>query len=205
MSAEFFVDGRRCVFLHIPKTGGNWVEAALRSLDLDGFNLMLGLRERHNLFHHQLADAYSFCFVRHPVSWYESCFKFQTAQGWRKASDYNPDGWHPWGGLDECRADDFGDFVANCARLQPGFVTRMYESYTGPDGAERVNAIGRQEHLAADLFEVLTTLGVDVALDDLQSLDPVLVSDSVETSWPADQLAVIRQLESPTIDRYHYG
>ena len=104
----------------------------LRSLDLDGYSLMLGLEERHNPFYEQLAECFRFCFVRHPGSWYESYFKYQTTVGWLKSNQLNPDGWHRWRGLDQCASDDFCTFVRNCIRWQPAYLTRMYEWYAGP-------------------------------------------------------------------------
>jgi hypothetical protein len=205
MSVEFYVNGRQCVFLHVPKTGGNWVEKVLSSLHLDRFSRMDGVMNRHNLFLEKLAGAFSFCFVRHPVKWYESYFRYQSGPGhWRRGFQFNPHGWHPWSSLDDCKCLDFSGFIEKCIRLQPAYVTRLYEWYTGPQGAERVSFIGRQENLASDLCDALSQSGLNIDPQKIYKATPEFVSPPILAEWNPINLEQIQQLERVAIKRFGY-
>src|SRR5690349_19299268 len=106
------------VFLHIPKTGGRWVGKVLTAAGLVESNLghmhadaervlspvagsgrqLLAylLKRRMGLLPRKV--PFMFCFVRHPLDWYESFFNYnrEPAVNWRYEGDVNdPDNWHP--------------------------------------------------------------------------------------------------------------
>ena len=99
-------------FLHIPKTGGSWVTSVLESNNLvlsrsnhkhaDYDSNLLGrksitgrqhLLEAVKLLNKKFISKtiqkeknilypFRFCFVRHPLSWYESWWRYMEGLGW---------------------------------------------------------------------------------------------------------------------------
>ena len=152
---------RRSVFYHIPKTGGTWVKVAMKEAGLQThatrnitaahpFNLKRAHATPDIVRPKDVAGKFSFCFVRRPVAWYRSYWSFRSRKGARRDEKFPADG--VW-------SDDFDQFVNNCLDLYPsGFVSTLYQFYTGLNG-ERVDFIGRQEHLADDLVRSLGMAG----------------------------------------------
>jgi hypothetical protein len=207
--ALVLVDGS--VFLHIPKTGGTWVTEALSEAGL----VRRHITKKHAdidrlLFHWQrkgkeYTPPFIFCFVRHPLSWYESYFKFvsQPEVSWKAwgSSASGSAGWHPNHMLHECRSDDFNEFVRKVVRIRPGYVTEMYGWYTKPP----VTYIGKQETLREDLIEVLKSRGLAFDADRLRKRMTSNVSDNPSPHWePALREQVIR-LEYGGLVRYGYN
>lgn len=91
------------VFLHIPKTGGSFITKVLKELglvsvkrghkhtDIAHLHLPIGtdiirrLRYRVGYMAGLYSDTpFMFCFVRHPLKWYESWYRFMSdpRQNW---------------------------------------------------------------------------------------------------------------------------
>lgn len=202
---SFKILNANALFLHIPKTGGTWIEHATHAA---GIEMQAAPALKHVTWRHSLVNQYLnkysfiFAFVRHPLTWYESWWKFQT---WLKWRDHEPGVWHPQGILAKCASDDFSEFIDNCIKHEPAYVTRMYEWYLGPQGAEFVSFVGRYEHLADDLVRVFNTLSVTFDEDTLRAQAPVNVSESPfgKPAWDEGLRAKILQLEGPAIRRFY--
>lgn len=142
----------KVIFYQIPKTGGTWVRVAMRNAGLR-LNYCQGsdkhefdLRRDHatpNVIHQRYKPShFSFCFVRHPVNWYQSfwSYRMKTRRFWNRR--FPPDRY--W-------SDDFDKFVSNVLSAFPdGFVTALYQYYV-----DDVDYVGRQETLADNLVEAL--------------------------------------------------
>lgn len=185
--AELLRNG--AVFIHVPKCGGNWVRAALRDQRLwrcrIGFKhstpahiddvwrfhrrqFLKHLPTRPDVTPRKLRRAYKFCFVRNPVTWYESWWKFM-------AGDWHPweaGRWHPQRPIDDCGDDDFNRFVENVLRTRPGYVSEMYDWY-----ARGVDFVGRTENLTDDLRRALAGCGLDVDVEALHRVPAENVSE----------------------------
>lgn len=182
------------LFIHIPKTGGNWVSDVLEEEGLvlahvSGKHASDQLADFESFFRQPYAYSkpnralYKFCFVRHPLRWYESWFRMQQAQGWPMRGDASGPGgllpfWNPTAELDRLGGDDFNVFVGNVLRQQPGFVTAMYRRY-----ARGVHFVGRQETLVDDLISVLRKLGVSFNEARIRAHAPVNVSKPLPVAW----------------------
>jgi len=213
------------IFLHVPKTGGRWVTKVLEASGLvvsklghmhadadrvlsplggSGFNLLsfivrrrLGLLPRTNPF--------LFCFVRHPLRWYESFFNYncEDAVNWRYEGDVdNAEQWHPNAPLNGLGSRDFNVFVRNVIAKYPGYVTDMYSRFASP----QVAFVGQQEHLCDDLIDVLKTLRLPFDERFIRNFEEVGVSPKQATKfdWDPALEAEVTRLEYAGLVRWGY-
>ncbi len=169
------------VFLHIPKTGGNWVSKVLSELKLvdtrigqnkhvDQSRLLvplgkggvrwLGPISKWKLRSRLEPRPFIFCFVRHPLSWYESWFHYmsQPTHKWRNYGEEDSlFDWHACSVLNGCGSNDFNEFVSNAMNKCPGFVSHLYQSYTLP----KIDFVGKQETLREDLITLFKIRGFE--------------------------------------------
>ncbi|TWT89101.1 hypothetical protein Mal64_25930 [Pseudobythopirellula maris] len=178
----------KAVFLHIPKTGGNWIREMLKELDL--IDRQLG--HKHADHARYLAAArsetgwrrriqpspkrpFTFCFVRNPLKWYESWFKYQSQPkwNWRDWGDAkDPDNWHACAMLNGLGGSDFNAFVERALDKRPGFVSEMFGWYDAP----AVDFVGRQENLREDFLKAIKAMGLEVDEDRVREFGKVGVS-----------------------------
>jgi hypothetical protein len=199
------------VFLHVPKTGGAWVTSVLESqglierriaeghADMDRALLWFARRRWRS------KPSFIFCFVRNPLSWYESWFRFMSLSKWNwmqfGTSASGSQGWHPNYLLNGCGSDDFNTFVRNVIRARPGYVTEMLGWYTKPP----ISFVGKQENLDADLVDALKQ--AQLPFDEGAVPAAARVNEggeSIGIEWdPALRAEVIR-LEYAAFVRYGY-
>jgi hypothetical protein len=173
------------VFLHIPKTGGTWIKQVLENLDL--IQAPLGHMHSdwdraywHDKLHKDLKVAryllrravrspkarpriepncFRFCFVREPLSWYESYWRFMQSLDWNWKTwgdEVDPHNWHPCAMVNKLGTPDFNAFVHSVNQKRPGFVTELYGWYVRPG----IGFVGRQEYLRQDLMKALSLMNV---------------------------------------------
>ena len=178
------------VFLHIPKTGGNWVIKVLADLGLveKEFKEKHADAKRARVIEPKIGigNRFTFCFTRDPISWYESWWRYQVQRGWTKWSYLT---WHPCARMDACSDNNFNKFIANVIRIAPGFVSDMYSRFTV--GADYV---GHQETLAACLINVLDKLRVEYD-DRIKRIAPINESVIRPIKWDGDLRKQIEILE----------
>lgn len=173
------------LFMHIPKTGGSYIRKLFELLYIKG-------EEKNN--HHScfpellndisindLADKTIICFIRHPLTWYQSRWAFRLSHpcGWRGNSlDFN------------CGSNDFNLFVNNCidyvgsGKGWASFkMTRFIDGI--PSGLKSI--IGKQENLHNDLISALIRCGSIISETDLP-LSPKL-NMSLNDQKPAHIIA----------------
>lgn len=216
------------VFLHVPKTGGNWVTHVLRKMNL----VHSDVGEKHSDFGRTLLalvghntpslmrgvlrlpqrvilppdSTYMFAFVRHPLSWYESWFKYQS-QDTRRWVKFGVEGrfsaWHPNSVLNELGSSEFDVFVENVLSRRPGYVSELYFSFCPPE----IRFIGRHERLRTDLCEALREGNEKYDEDLIMNEAPVGVSalPSSPLTWDPRVRERAIQLEYAALVRYGYG
>jgi hypothetical protein len=223
------------IFLHIPKTGGSWVSKVLADLGLlrhpIGRNphtayeraVMFPNRKPRwkewtrsqnwcleNVTHpgRSMPIPFTFCFVRHPVRWYESWWRYlkgKTNIPWLEDAINQSRLLKCWSLSSVPSAafcDDFNEFVRRIHKRFPGYVTWLYGQYAVPE----TNFVGRQESLRTDLLRVLKlrrlpfnetgVLQAPAANEALYSADTLL--------WEPELLRDVQAAEMPTLVRFHY-
>jgi hypothetical protein len=216
----------KAVFLHIPKTGGNWVRKVLEELDL----IDREVAHKHADIDHYFAPFYQnkksktvitkyifrevfspfikkpfmFCFVRNPLSWYESWFRYASQpriKGLRFGRKKDIIGWHPNAMLNGLVTSDFNQFIRNIIDSRPGYVTELYGWYTRP----QMDFIGKQENLADDLVKVLKIMNIKFDEEFIRNYKKVGVSDKKEIVWQKELEKEAALCEYSGMLRYGYN
>ncbi|GAB4384445.1 MAG: hypothetical protein Kow0022_07050 [Phycisphaerales bacterium] len=240
----------RCgaVFVHVPKTGGTWVTEVLRAQGCVRCRIahkhadLEHLREAWRHYPTQLAKrtlqigpgvgarvrrGTKFCFVRHPVRWYESYFRFMKSLGWRRFGGLSISSWHPNAELFDLGDDNFDTFMRRVLDRVPGYLTQMYDQFVGPgrleaeadgllvsqddDPARSCRLVGRQERLVDDLLAILDRLGVPVDAGQVRSAAPRNVSRRGREgssrrgeAWDSGTLKAVLEAERGALQRFGY-
>lgn len=213
------------VFLHAPKTGGSWVNAVLEDQGLvrtfvkpkhvSAYRFQEYARHHPELYlyyslrhgprwHAVTRGSFRFFFVRNPLSWYESIWRYMNGRGWepfpeRPTRLSTP--WHPKTPLYRHASSDFNEFVAGVLRDSPGYVTNLYNYYD----AIPADFVGRQERLADDLVRVLTQLGERFDEDRIRSFPRINESGRSErVVWDPALRRLAERVEHAALARYGY-
>lgn len=198
------------LFLHVPKTGGNWVSDVLEANDLVFAHLggkhagpeqlaplrrLLQIPDRYDRPNRPL---FTFCFVRHPLAWYESWFRMNAARGWPEwAAD--ADAWNPSCDLNGLGAPTFDGFIDQVLTRRPGFLSGLYASYAGGS-----HFVGRQESMADDLVTVLQFLQARFDERSLRRRARVNVSTPVDVRLDPALRIALEAAEADAYARYGY-
>jgi hypothetical protein len=192
------------LFLHVPKTGGSFVFKALQELgiEIQHPTLKPGVSVAHALPRHVEGEFdFAFLFVREPMSWYRSWWRFQMGRE-HPWDAFEPWNWHPQRGIERYADDDFERWLRALLYGNPGHVSSLYERYVD-DVTHGVGFVGRHERLADDLAAVLAHLGYDVTPDDILSLPKTNVSRGPQVPPSSPELeALVRTVERRALERF---
>ena len=191
------------LFLHIPKTGGLFVEAALKAAEIR-IDAWPAVREGMSLRHapvwaHLRTYDFVFTFVRHPLAWFESWWRFQQAHDWER---WEPERWHPQRCLERFARLPFPEYMEQVVTHEPGYLTRLYEWMIGPPDSGLVQFVGYQESLADDLCNILRSMGYHVEEERIRSCPPANMSLGV-VSCPERIRERLLAAEAAVLQRYY--
>ncbi len=165
--------------------------------------IMKPLRPRQGMQEQQARLPFCFCFVRHPVHWYESWWRYMNARAgsdWASESDLLS--WHPCAAIKDLGADSFEEFIQNVIHYRPGFATELFAQYAQP----QIGFVGKQEHLVDDLITVLQQLNVTFDEQRIREHGAVNVSPRNAPVQLSDDLrAELERLEYAGMSRYRYA
>lgn len=213
------------IFLHVPKTGGNWVTTVLdkcglidksigehKHIDMAMVVSIVNNRKSSmasrikQKIDFSIKKPYMFCFVRNPITWYESWFNYmsQPDRDWCNWGDEKSmDSWHPNSTLNGLGNPDFNRFMHNVINKKPGYVTELFGWYTKP----QIDFIGRQETLVDDLISILNYLNLDFDENLIRSTGKIGVSKKPvnKIEWDTQLYREVYKLEYAGMIRYGYA
>ena len=183
------------VFLHVPKTGGQWVRAAVANAGLAFEELVFDGDIHGDLSYCPFRSRFLFAFVREPLSLYRSYWRYKMAAGWDDQNPFDID----------CASPTFRGFVEKVLRVEPAWCSRMYEAYVGAQGHE-IDFVGRFESLADDLVRALRASGSTFDERAIRDTPPVNVSTTAAAlaDWSEDLADRVRHSERAAIARFGY-
>ncbi|WP_253156192.1 sulfotransferase family 2 domain-containing protein [Stieleria tagensis] len=182
---------RHSLFLHVPKTGGNWVSHVLLREFPDARRTPKIHTTRKSAADPQ---AFTFAFVRHPLSWYQSYFSYKQRKGWDPKNDWDQ----------RVKSDCFGDFLETALDLTPGYYSKMLRRYVGQVGDE-IDFIGRFETLVDDLITALQMAGEPFNPATLRETPPINQSQYGQhpAIYPVDLIEPVIASEWETVQRFY--
>ena len=194
----------RALWLHVPKTGGNWCKRAFEVLGIKAtplYDVPVGQTSDHGIPRGNTLPVIAG--VRHPLTWYESWWRYNNARNW---PDWEVGSWHPQRCLFGCGDASFDAFMENVLRKEPSYVTRLYEWYHGPPDTRGVYAV-RQEDIRGDLVRALSDFCVidyDRAWRKLRDLAPVNASRGALVIWNPRIKEDVLRTECSVLKRFGY-
>lgn len=198
------------VFFHIPKTGGSWVDESLKRAFGKRYikmNLEVGFHADINGIHIPKSKVevrhFSFAFVRHPLDWYRSYWKFNYDKFERDKDapllEGEPEYYDGQMVLaDFCHSTNFGQFIDNIIEKFPnGYYHTVIKENEG------VDFMGRQENLYFDLCDALDMAGERYNEDDLLSQHVNVSLKQIDEDYTKEQKERIMEMESWVIEKYY--
>ena len=143
-------------WLHVPKTGGIWVEKVLLTC-VEGARMA---QSRHLGLGCCPDERFVFAFVRHPYTWYQSYWCYKQKKGWDRANRFDQ----------RCGSNKFDEFIDKMFERDSCHYTKVINYMMG-DG-EGIDFVGRFENLREDLLKALELSG-DVLKADIDTVKPI--------------------------------
>lgn len=143
---------QKIVYLHLSKTGGSWSRGILEQhdfkiIDIKSFGGHLPNSPKYK-------DYFTFGFVRHPVSWYKSLYRFFKTNDWV----LNSNGGFSGAVFTDLKSDNINDFLDTIRRKDKFDLNEMYNRFFVE---HPVSYIGKYENLYEDLHLCLKLNGIN--------------------------------------------
>lgn len=188
-------------FYHLPRTGGTWVTEVLLSGAVKGNIATVRSFKREvdafiNNKHVPPATLkpknFSFAFVRHPLDWYKSVWKFRTKHdGTWKVKRYCEL-------TTKCGRNNFPEFIDALIKNYPdGYYNKVVDKFSP------VDFMGRQETLVDDLIIALTMAGEKFDEKAIRNYKQTNVSRKIGLSYTPEQKKKLLKIEKKVIDLYY--
>ena len=209
-----YLPEQNAVFLRVPKVASAYITAVLQGLV--ECRIIAHAHDTLSMVKSYNPDLWSgnpptiFAFIRHPVSWYTSYFRFRMG-GFNDGHTVMPPGsWKPFtenhllGPIDACGDSDVNEFIMRCIMRHPGFLTDLFNRYCLDAGTE-IQFVGRYENLHEDLYAILVRkLGIyDYKYRTVVgSIQPLNVSVSQSVVLSQSTISAIHAAEYGIIKRF---
>ena len=201
----FILKKHNLVFLHPPKTGGNWLTKVFRDQNLikekiqhkhATYDLLVG-----HLNHYEKRIDSFFTVIRNPLTWYESWYKYQFSNNFR---DYSNDDWHSISAIARIKEKgDFNVFMEKVNRMIPGFCCNLFYQYLGMNGNKSVTVL-KTETLREDLDELNRNYSLGIPEDVIFQEPDYGVSPKKTIHWDPKILQQTIRNEKPFLQLFGY-
>ena len=184
----------RATFLHIPKTGGQWVRKALVRACPETRDMEKDFGFRHAIAKNIKDLENPFCFVRHPLTWYQSY--------WSMRSENNA--WDMEMEIDRvCRSDNFEHFIEHILETY-GDTGNIYPLFQG--WAIHCSMIGKMEDLPYSLILILDIVEQEYNFGAVMALQRVNTSTSYKDKaiYGPGQVDRLLRMEREAIEKFGY-
>jgi hypothetical protein len=183
---------KKCRFLHTPKTGGEWVRAAVRQAGVT----FVECRPPHvHVDHCPGQGMFTIAFVRHPWTWWRSYWLYKRSNGWDLKNPFDI----------ECMDNRFENFLCNVLDKAPGYCSQAFSYFAGTPDNE-IDFVGRFEDLINDFVRGLQAAGEPFDEDKLRSTPPRNVGDySCFSTKCSDEIRRrVLEAETSALTRFNY-
>jgi hypothetical protein len=180
----------RLLFIHVPKTGGTWVK---RAMEAGGITVSQERASIHPpIWELDRQGRFSFAFVRDPLAWWGSEWKFRRFHGYKEFRDHPYDRWLDLG---------FDRFLERVVEECPGYLSRVLDDLLGQEG-DSLDFIGRYENLTEDLVKALRFANESFDEEALRSVSTT--NESGDPVWVFPWLLkALQEAERPAYTRFY--
>jgi len=215
-----YLINKRHIFLHIPKTGGTWIEHIVKNSELNirkiGFNkhvtydyVCANLNfdyDNSHIFRRILPRVQRhkfnyFCVLRNPLTWYESLFNHLIRFNFKKfGSPGDNFHWHIWSKLSELNADNFNGFMNQLMQISPGFASSTFNAYMLNSNAVYL----KKENLRIDLLKLSRMFNLAINEELIFSSEEMNISNKTPIFWDEKIYKKVLIYDKSTFDKYNY-
>jgi len=198
------------IFIHIPKTGGQWVAHVLRLMGLYSNKEKQSHLNVKKVKEYLKEDVRFFGFIRHPLEWFKSSWsQHRDDPGVRERNLTCISRGNLW--TAEHSGRQFADFMQGDLNVAlekmidkyPGFISWLFNEYT-----EGLDYVGRFEYLRIDLEDILKNLGFKLTIkqiDIIENEKPSNVHGAKHTEKFSQRL-IDKLFETEScIEKYNYS
>lgn len=165
-------EDKKVVFIHLSKTGGIWSESILEKYGFEIINLKR--RDGHIPNLPEYKNYFTFGFIRNPVAWYKSLYRFFKTNNWKLQSGRD---------FSDLKCNNINEFL-DIIREQNRFdLNKTYYEFFVKNP---VSYIGKYENLYEDLDLCLKINGINTS-DLIKEKSKVFVNRSKKYSCELSQ------------------
>lgn len=182
-------------FVHMPKTGGCWVEHTLHFC-VKGAKSLNNPHPHIPLSEMPGGGLFTFGFSRHPFEWYRSYWAYRMTTGWDAGNGFDR----------VCGDSIFSYFVEKALENKPGYYSKSLRSYFGPREST-IDFVGKQENLVEDLITALSMANESFDPEKIRIRKPVNVSKAKykqEAICQDDLKVLLLEAEKEAMERFGY-
>lgn len=205
----------KCLFFHIPKTGGNSLRSYL------AVNTTFQLKEishKHatpDFFYGQRSamrikhirnllgqETIKLVLIRNPFEWYESWYKYQISRGIVKWGESKwRESWHPISELNSISFETFDTFVLGVIEKNPTFLTDLYARYTSSSNTVTI----KLEDIAKNPLRELSKTGISQERLLNNQFPLFRPSPKLKLKWSKSLRDAVKKNEKLIFEKFEYS